>query len=170
MWNIDILGVPFIHLMFVLSKNFLVDLMNVDKLGFWELYLCICVFVYLFSMEVFIRSFCNCSCLRLYDNSSASFLLASPWEKTPSSFSRKLLVLIFYRFSFFLLLQDLQAPLQGVVQNVQLLGKAKDWLEYYQFQTNYNKSMFWCTFNLSIVNFKQKDYKKLISSWRVPIF
>ena len=81
MWNMDIQGVPFIHLMFVFSKNVLVDLMNVDKLGFWELYLCICVFVYLFSMEVFIRSFCNCSCLRLYDNSSASFLLASPWEK-----------------------------------------------------------------------------------------
>ena len=70
-------GVPFIHLMFVLSKNFLVDLMNVDNF-FVFVYLRICVFVYLFSMEVFIRSFCNCSCLRLYDNSSASFLLASP--------------------------------------------------------------------------------------------
>ena len=122
MWNMDKRGVPFEYLMFVLSKNFLVDLMNVDKLGFWKLYLCICVLVYLFSMEVFIRSFCNCSCLRLYDNSSASFLLASPWEQTQSSFSRKLLIL--YRFSFFFLLKNLQAPLQCVVQNVQLLGRA----------------------------------------------
>ena len=36
---------------------------------------------YLFSIEVFIRSFCNRSCLCLYERSSASFLDASPYKR-----------------------------------------------------------------------------------------
>ena len=132
----------------------------------WVFENCICVFVYLYTCSPWkcsLGPFATALAFVCTTTALLPFCWHHPERKTSSSFSQKLL--IFYRFSFFFLLQDLQAPLQGVVQNVQLLGREQiDWLEYDQFQTNYNKSMFWCTFNLSIVNFKQKDYKKLISS------